>query len=78
MRMGGDPMQMLARLPQVPLSELQKGDALMIVTTQGNGTTVSALTLLAGVEPILTAPNAQSILSPWNLGNNAAGGGDSQ
>ncbi len=78
MRMGGDPMQMLARLPQVPLTELQKGDALMIVTTQGNGTNVSAITLLAGVEPILTAPNAQSILSPWNMGTNMPGGGESQ
>lgn len=71
----GDPMQMLARLPQIPLSELQKGDALMIVTTQGDGTSVSAITLLAGVEPILTAPNAQSILSPWNINT---GGGDAQ
>jgi len=67
----GDPMQMLSRLPQIPLSDLQKGDALMIVTTQGDDNTVSALTLLAGVEPILTAPNAQSILSPWNLGTGA-------
>jgi hypothetical protein len=75
MRMG-DPMQMLSRLPQVPLTELQKGDALMIVTTQGNGTSVSAITLLAGVEAILTAPNASMILSPWNLG--AGGGGDAQ
>lgn len=73
MRMG-DPMQMLSRLPQVPLTDLQKGDALMIVTTQGNGTSVSALTLLAGVEPILTAPNASMILSPWNLGAGGAGG----
>lgn len=73
--MRGDPMQMLARLPQIPLSDLEKGDALMIVTTQGDGTNVSALTLLAGVEPILTAPNAQSILSPWNIN---AGGGDAQ
>lgn len=78
MRMAGDPMQMLARLPQVPLTDLQKGDALMIVTTQGNGTNVSAITLLAGVEPILTAPNAQSILSPWNMGTNMPGGGESQ
>jgi hypothetical protein len=77
MRMG-DPMQMLARLPQLSLTDLQKGDALMVVTTQGNGTTVSAITLLAGVEPILTAPNAQSILSPWNIGAGGAGGGDTQ
>jgi Domain of unknown function (DUF5666) len=70
-----DISQMLSRMPQVALTELQKGDALMIVATQGNGTSVSAVTLLAGVEPILTAPNASMILSPWNLG---AGGGDAQ
>jgi hypothetical protein len=56
---------------------LQKGDAVMIVTTpdaQGNG--VTAITLLAGVEPILQAsPNGQSILTPWSLGG-APGGGD--
>lgn len=74
----GDPMQMLSRLPQVPLTDLQKGDALMIVTTQGTGTSVSAITLLAGVEPILTAPNAQMILTPWNLGAGGAAGGDAQ
>jgi co-chaperonin GroES (HSP10) len=68
-----DLSQMLARLPQLALSELQKGDALMIVTTQGNGTDVSAVTLLAGVEPILTAPNASTILSPWNIGTGGAG-----
>jgi co-chaperonin GroES (HSP10) len=71
-----DLSQMLARMPQLALSELQKGDALMIVTTQGNGTNVSAVTLLAGVEPILTAPNASTILSPWNIG--AGGAGDAQ
>jgi co-chaperonin GroES (HSP10) len=68
-----DLSQMLARMPQLALSELQKGDALMIVTTQGNGTDVSAVTLLAGVEPILTAPNASTILSPWNIGTGGAG-----
>ena len=71
-----DISQMLSRMPQVALTELNKGDALMIVTTQGNGNSVSAVTLLAGVEPILTAPNAAMILSPWNLG--AGGGGDAQ
>lgn len=70
-----DMSQMLARMPQVTLADLQKGDALMIVTTDGNGSTVSAVTLLAGVEPILAAPNplsASTIMSPWNIG----GGGE--
>lgn len=76
-RNGGDFSQMLARMPQVTLADLQKGDALMIVTTTGNGTSVSAVTLLAGVEPILAAPNplsASTILSPWTIGTGGAEG----
>ncbi len=69
----GDIQQMLSRMPAVTLAEMQKGEALMIVTTLGAGDApVTALTLLSGVEPILTAPNAASVLSPWNL--NASGG----
>jgi len=78
-RPGGSPdfQQMLKRMPAVTLADLQKGDALMIVTTQGTANTEpTAITLLSGVEPILSAsPNsnrAAMLLSPWNLG----GGGD--
>jgi hypothetical protein len=67
---------MLARLPNSTLVDLQKGDAVMIVSTQGSDSSpATAITLLAGVDPILTAaPNrsASSILSPWSLG--ASGG----
>ena len=73
---GGDIAQMLSRMPALTLAELQKGDALMIVTTQGNDKEVDAVTLLSGVEPILAAPNAsqaQSILSPWNIGTGVPG-----
>jgi len=79
-RPGGLPdfQQMLKRMPAVTLADLQKGDAVMIVTTQGTATTQpTAITLLSGVEPILSAsPNsnrAAMLLSPWNLGG---GGGD--
>jgi hypothetical protein len=69
---GGDFQQMLARMPAVTLAELQKGDALMIVATEGNTAAApGVITLLAGVEPILTAaPNggAAALLSQWNLG----------
>lgn len=71
-----DMSQMLTRMPPVTLADLQKGDALMIVTTAGNGSAVSAVTLLAGVEPILAAPNplsASTIMSPWNI---SGGGGE--
>jgi hypothetical protein len=74
---GGDLQQMLARMPASSLAELQKGDAVMIVTTESvPGAGVTAITLLAGVEPILQAsPNGgqSSILSAWSLGGAPAG-----
>lgn len=72
---GGDVGQMLDSLPAMPLAELKVGDAIMVSTTQGTDPgRVTAITLLAGVEPLLTAsPNAtRDIMSGWNLG----GGGD--
>lgn len=71
-----DFQQMLKRMPAVTIADLQKGDAVMIVTTQGTATTQpTAITLLSGVEPILSAsPNsnrAAMLLSPWNLGGGA-------
>ena len=71
-RQGGSPdfQRMLSRLSAVTLSDLQKGDALMIVATEGSAEVPStAIILLSGVEPILTAAPSQasSILSPWNL-----------
>ena len=77
---GGDFQQALSRIPTVTLADLQKGDAVMIVATEGGANDVpSVITLLGGVEPILQAsPNssASSILSPWSLGGGDAGGGD--
>jgi transcription antitermination factor NusG len=67
-----DLQRMLSRLPNSTLADLQKGDAVMIVSTEGgNSDAVTAITLLAGVEAILTAaPNrsASTLLSPWSLG----------
>jgi co-chaperonin GroES (HSP10) len=75
-RNGGDIQQMLSRMPPATLDNLQKGDVVMIVSTAGDAAgTVSAITLLAGVEPILTAaPNATQamMLSPWSLGSGNA------
>jgi hypothetical protein len=77
-RNGGPPdiQQILSRIPPANLSDLQKGDVIMIVSTQGDSSgTVTAITLLAGVEPILTAaPNATQamMLSPWTLGSGNA------
>jgi hypothetical protein len=73
-----DFQSMLSRMPAVALTDLHKGDAVMLVTTQGSPTTAStAITLLSGVEPILqAAPNASQamMLTPWSLGG--APGGD--
>jgi hypothetical protein len=75
---GGDIGQMLDRLPVMPLSELKRGDAIMVSTTQGSDPgRVTAVMLLAGVEPLLTAsPNAtRDIMSGWNLGGGGGEGG---
>ncbi len=73
-----DLQPMLTRLPNSTLVDLQKGDAVMIVSTEGTDSSpATAITLLAGVDPILTAaPNrsASSLLSPWSLGASAGEG----
>jgi co-chaperonin GroES (HSP10) len=80
---GPDFQQMLNRIPSTTLADLQKEDAVMVVATQGtNGTEVTAITLLAGVEPILTAsPNGSSaaaLFSGWSLGAPSGEGGGPQ
>ena len=63
---------MIARMPQAALSDLQKGDAVMVVATAGNGQDpVTVITLLGGVDAILRASpkgGQDMILSPWSLG----------
>ena len=75
-----DLQRLLSRLPNGTLADLQKGDAVMLVSAEGGSSnTVTAITMLAGVEAILTAaPNrsASSLLSPWTLG--APGGGEGE
>jgi hypothetical protein len=70
---GGDLQQMLSRAPAIHLADLQKGDAVMLVSTQGTAE-VTAVTLLAGVEPLLQAPASTQnmLLSNWNMSS----GGD--
>ena len=65
---GGDSQQMLSRLPAIQLADLKKGEAVMLVSTDGNE--VTAITLLAGVEPLLEAPAAsQNLLNNWSMGS---------
>jgi hypothetical protein len=73
-----DLQQMISRIPTATLADLQKGDAVMIVGTEGGPSGVSTvITLLGGVEPILEASpksSASTILSPWSL--SSGGGGE--
>ena len=75
----GDIKTMLDGLPAVPLAGLKNGDAIMITTTEGTDAGhVTAIMLLAGVEPLLTAsPTAtRDIMSGWNLGGGGGGEGN--
>lgn len=56
----------LERAPQIQLGELKKGEAVMIVATE-DSLGMNAIKLLAGVEPLLEAPEAQDLLSSWSL-----------
>jgi Domain of unknown function (DUF5666) len=75
--------QIVDRMPPSTLNDFQKGDAVMIVSTEGTDSgAVTAITLLGGVEPILAATpkgGQPMTLSPWSLGGGGggeAGGGD--
>jgi len=81
LRPSGDFQQMLNRMPAVTLADLQKGAAVMIVATEGSASSQpTAVTLLTGVEEILTASpdssRAAMLLSPWNLGGADAAAGN--
>jgi hypothetical protein len=64
----------LDRAPQIQLGVLKKGDAVMIVATE-DASGLNAVKLLAGVEPLLEAPEAANLLSSWSL---SSGEGEAQ
>lgn len=78
-----NPQQVLDRAPTIKFSDLQKGEAVMLVATQG-ASDVTAITLIAGVEPLLEAPASRDLLSSWSMSNGSGaadsegGGGGSQ
>ena len=78
---GGDLNQMLARLPEATLTDLPKGDAVMIVSTaDSEGRPPQAIIVVGGAEPILRATpggrGTESLLTPWSLAS--APGGEQQ
>jgi hypothetical protein len=71
-RSGGGPdfQRLLTRAPATSLTDLHKGDAVLILSTAGSTGVGTVITLLSGVEPILrAAPGASSasLLTPWSL-----------
>ncbi|HVZ84070.1 MAG TPA: hypothetical protein VG893_10390 [Terracidiphilus sp.] len=77
-RQGGDLQQMLNRTPAIQFADLKKGEAVMVVAT-ASPDNLTAVTLLAGVEPLLEAPEAsRDLLSNWSMGSGGAGEAESQ
>jgi hypothetical protein len=76
-----DFQQIVNRMPAATLADFKKGEAVMIVATEGTITgQATAITVLGGVEPILAATptGGQAMtLSPWSLGGAPAVAGDS-
>ena len=74
---GADLSRALARFPTETVADLHSGDAVLLVASDSHGSQLTAITLLSGVEQLLSATPAggQPItLSPWSLGVPDAGG----
>jgi hypothetical protein len=76
---GFDVQQLLARSPSVALKDLSKGNMVIVVATEGQAPdAATAITVVAGVEPMLQASTSGSqamLSSAWNLGGGEGGGG---
>jgi hypothetical protein len=71
-RPGGAPdvQRLLSHAPAAAMTDLHKGDAVIILSTEGTAGVGTVITLVSGVEPILqAAPSASSaaLLTPWNM-----------
>jgi hypothetical protein len=76
---GGGMQQMLDYMPAIKLADLKPGDAIIVSSTEGaDPGQVTAITLVAGVEPILSAAPAGTqrarMLGSWNLDMDMSGG----
>jgi hypothetical protein len=76
---GPDFQQLLARAPSVTLKDLQKGNMVIVVATEGQTpASATAITVVAGVEPMLQASTSASqamLSSAWNVGGGGGGEG---
>jgi hypothetical protein len=68
---GADLQTALEKVPPLPISELNKGDAVLISSTTGaDPSRVTAISLVAGVEPLLTRAAGERINLDWTLDMN--------
>jgi hypothetical protein len=80
-RLRGGTAAMLERSPSITLADLKKGDAVMIVASGPGAIQPTAITVIAGVEPLLQAsPEASAGLfsASWNLGSSGGEGGGAE
>ena len=66
----GDMQQMMERMPAITLTELKAGDDIIISSTTGaEPGRVTAISVIAGVEPLLrAAPERATSFGGWNFG----------
>ena len=68
---GADLAQALEKVPPLPVAEVNKGDAILISSTAGSDPSrVTAISLIAGVEPLLTKAPGEKINLDWTLDMN--------
>ena len=82
-RSSSDLSQVVAHLPQLSISDLHVGDAVLLVATPASSSTpsITAITLVSGVESLLSAAQGSSpavTLSPWSLGQTESEGAGAQ
>ncbi len=70
--------RILAESPEIHVSDLKKGDAVVIVATSGSPDSATAIRVVSGVRPMLeaSAKGSQNMFSSaWSLGGGSGGGG---
>jgi hypothetical protein len=66
-----DLQQALEKVAPLPITELNKGDAILVTSTAGaDPSRVTAISLVAGVEPLLTKAAGERINLDWTLDMN--------
>jgi hypothetical protein len=72
-----DLSQLLDRLPTITLTDLKPGAAIILAGSPQQDTThITAITVIAGIEPIVTAGAnlVQNLIGGWNLGGGGGAG----